>query len=140
MPIWKPCIAAMAACADGALSYDTNPKHFDKLVCLSINTLAEITLPNGKNVIAKSRSVNSCGKWYINRFPPSGPGNFQLQTISLFCIYFFINLGMSNWRTFNLFASNKWCSRIQSTSCCKWCIQSTGILWQCSRSIILYWP
>lgn len=73
MPIWNPCMALMAAYADSWLSNDTNPKHFDKLVCLSINTFAEITFPNGRNVDAKSVSVNSCGKWYMNRFAPSGP-------------------------------------------------------------------
>lgn len=65
----------MAACADSVLSKDTNPKHFDKFVCLSMKTFAEITFPNGTNVDAKSVSANSCGKWYINRLHPSGPVN-----------------------------------------------------------------
>lgn len=56
-------MACMADWADAALSYDTKPKHLDKLVCLSMNTLAEITWPNGTNVDAKSVSLNSCGKW-----------------------------------------------------------------------------
>lgn len=71
VPIWKPCIALIAAWADSWLSYDTKPKHFDKFVCLSMKTLADITVPNGKNVDAKSVSVNSCGKWYIKRFEAS---------------------------------------------------------------------
>ena len=49
------------------------PKHFDKLVCLSIKTLADMTLPNGQNACANSWSVNSWGRWYINKFAPSGP-------------------------------------------------------------------
>lgn len=71
VPIWKPCIALIAAWADSWLSYDTKPKHFDKFVCLSMKTLADITVPKGKNVDAKSVSVNSCGKWYIKRFEAS---------------------------------------------------------------------
>lgn len=38
-----------------------------------MKTLAEITLPKGINVWAKSASLKSCGKWYINKFAPSGP-------------------------------------------------------------------
>lgn len=49
----------MAAEADKGLSYDTKPKHLDRFVCLSINTLADKTLPNGRNVEARSVSVNS---------------------------------------------------------------------------------
>lgn len=49
------------------------PKHLLRLVCLSIKTLAEITFPNGIKVCAKSASLNSCGRWYINKFAPSGP-------------------------------------------------------------------
>lgn len=52
-------MACMAAWADAALSYDTNPKHLERLVCLSMNTLADITWPNGRNVDARSVSVNS---------------------------------------------------------------------------------
>lgn len=63
----------MAAWAESWLSYDTKPKHFDRFVCLSMNTLAEMTVPNGRNVDAKSVSVNSCGKWYMNRLAASGP-------------------------------------------------------------------
>jgi len=49
------------------------PKHLLSRVGLSINTLAERTLPKGRNVCIRSASVNSGGKWYINRFDPSGP-------------------------------------------------------------------
>lgn len=63
----------MACCADSGLSNDTKPKHFDRFVCLSINTFADITFPNGKKLDAKSVSVNSCGKWYMNKLHPSGP-------------------------------------------------------------------
>lgn len=55
-------MALMAAWAASALSNDTKPKHFDKFVCLSMKTLADITLPNGKKVDARSVSVNSWGK------------------------------------------------------------------------------
>lgn len=49
----------MAAWADCELSYDTKPKHFERFVCLSMNTLADTTFPNGRNVEARSVSVNS---------------------------------------------------------------------------------
>jgi len=52
-------MAFIAICADSGLSKETNPKHLDRQVCLSMNTLAEMTLPNGKKVEAKSVSVNS---------------------------------------------------------------------------------
>lgn len=56
-------MADIACFADKALSNDTKPKHFDRLVCLSMNTLADMTGPNGRNVDAKSVSVNSWGRW-----------------------------------------------------------------------------
>lgn len=63
VPIWNPFIADIASWADAAFSNDTKPKHFDRLVCLSMNTLADITGPKGRNVDAKSMSVNSWGRW-----------------------------------------------------------------------------
>ena len=42
---------------------DDLPKHLLRLVTLSTNTLAEMTLPKGLNVCTKSVSVNSWGKW-----------------------------------------------------------------------------
>lgn len=38
-----------------------------------MKTFADTTQPNGKNVDAKSVSVNSCGRWYMNKLQPSGP-------------------------------------------------------------------
>ena len=49
------------------------PKHFDKLVILSMKTFAEITFPNGLKVCSRSESVYSWGRWYIKRLAPSGP-------------------------------------------------------------------
>ena len=39
------------------------PKHLDRLVCLSMKTFAETTLPKGENVCSRSESVNSWGRW-----------------------------------------------------------------------------
>lgn len=78
----------IAVCADAGLSNETKPKHFDKFVCLSIKTFAETTQPNGKNVDAKSLSVNSCGKWYMNKLQPSGP-------MEVFSVFFIYNIYMS---------------------------------------------
>ena len=41
------------------LIYVALPKHLDRLVCLSMNTLAETMVPNGWNVWLRSESVNS---------------------------------------------------------------------------------
>lgn len=49
------------------------PKHLLRFVCLSMNTLELITFPNGMKAWSRSISVNSCGRWYINRLAPSGP-------------------------------------------------------------------
>ena len=39
------------------------PKHLDRLVCLSIKTLAERMLPKGEKAWPRSVSPNSCGRW-----------------------------------------------------------------------------
>lgn len=49
------------------------PKHLLNCVCLSMKTFAEMTFPNGRNVETRSVSLNSCGRWYINKLQPSGP-------------------------------------------------------------------
>ena len=38
------------------------PKHFDWFVARSMKTFAEMTVPNGAKIFAKSASVMSCGK------------------------------------------------------------------------------
>lgn len=44
-PIIMPFMAWIAAWADMELSKDTNPKHLLFIVLLSMNTLADMTLP-----------------------------------------------------------------------------------------------
>ncbi len=39
------------------------PKHLDRLVCLSMKTLALMMLPKGVKVWSRSASVNSWGRW-----------------------------------------------------------------------------
>ena len=41
---------------------DDLPKHFDWFVARSMKTFAEMTVPNGAKIFAKSASVMSCGK------------------------------------------------------------------------------
>lgn len=39
------------------------PKHLERFVSLSMYTLADISVPKGVNIDAKSKSVQSWGKW-----------------------------------------------------------------------------
>ena len=52
-------MAWMAEWAASLVVKDTKPKHLDRLVCLSMNTLAETMVPKGWNVWLRSESVNS---------------------------------------------------------------------------------
>lgn len=49
------------------------PKHLLWFVSLSMYTFELSTWPNGINIWVSSLSLNSCGKWYINKLLPSGP-------------------------------------------------------------------
>ncbi|KYN10347.1 hypothetical protein ALC57_17534, partial [Trachymyrmex cornetzi] len=99
IPIWKPFIAWIAACALAGLSNDTKPenterlsqidasfvvasrseicpqlpshlpKHLLWLVARSMKTLDEMTLPNGRNICMSSPSPNSWGRWPVKKRP-----------------------------------------------------------------------
>ena len=59
----KKCLFSLVSKVAEAKKLSSLPKHLDRLVCLSMKTLAEMTLPKGLKVCSKSLSVNSCGRW-----------------------------------------------------------------------------
>lgn len=59
-----PTLLNCLLCFLKSLSPSLNPpKHLLWLVARSTKTLAEMTLPNGRNICSISESVNSCGRW-----------------------------------------------------------------------------
>ena len=68
------------------------PKHLDRLVCLSMKTFAETMVPKGANVVTRSASENSWGRWQMNRLlaapsipDPTLPG-LTLQPSAVFIL------------------------------------------------------